>query len=111
VEAHRELQERLDKTPYNPKRQSKIALVTKTRPVQDDDGGFEDLCCVTFEESKPECTLAVTVTLSGAENQTIGAANVLVGTGTSVRNDVSRDFIHQHFSVLQRRLVGQPPGP
>jgi hypothetical protein len=106
VEAHGELQERLDKSPYNPKRQSEIALVTKTRPAQDDDDGFEDLCCATFGESKPECTFAVTVALPGAEDQTIGAANVLLDTGTTVRNYVSRDFIHQHHSVLQRRLVG-----
>jgi hypothetical protein len=71
VQAHRELQERLDKSPYNSKRQSKIALVTKTHPVQDDDDGFEDLCCATFGESKPEYTFAVTfVVLCTLQKQT-----------------------------------------
>jgi hypothetical protein len=106
MEAHRELQERLDKSPYNPKRQPKVALVSKTRPVQDDDDGFEDLGCATFGDSKPVSTIPATVALPGAESQLIGTAKVLLNTGTTVRNYVSRDFILEHHSVLQRRLVG-----
>jgi hypothetical protein len=75
-----------------------------------DPGRKIDLCCATFGEDKDKWAPAqfkVTVREPGAIRP-LGEAKVLLDTGTTTRNYVSRDFILNH-ETLEERLLDIAP--